>query len=80
MRGWAPQAERLIVLSESQIDRAERVLPVDPDRYVLIPNGYDPDLSPSLDHRALSAGLADEPAWADADAAATPASTSPTRP
>ena len=44
LRSWALQAERLIVLSESQIDRAERVLPVDPDRYTLIPNGYDPDL------------------------------------
>jgi glycosyltransferase involved in cell wall biosynthesis len=44
LRAWAMQAERLIVLSESQIDRAERVLPVDPERYTLIPNGYDPDL------------------------------------
>ncbi|MDA0174011.1 glycosyltransferase family 4 protein [Solirubrobacter taibaiensis] len=44
LRAWSLQAERLIVLSESQIDRAERVLPVDPDRYTLIPNGYDPDL------------------------------------
>ncbi|MBE2320100.1 glycosyltransferase family 4 protein [Solirubrobacter sp. CPCC 204708] len=44
MRSWALQAERLIVLSETQIERAERVLPVDPDRYTLIPNGYDPDL------------------------------------
>jgi glycosyltransferase involved in cell wall biosynthesis len=43
MRGWAAAAERLIVLSETQIDRAERVLGVDPDRHVLIPNGYDPD-------------------------------------
>lgn len=43
MRQWALQAERLIVLSESQIDRAERVLPVDADRYVLVPNGYDPE-------------------------------------
>jgi glycosyltransferase involved in cell wall biosynthesis len=44
LRDWALQAERLIVLSESAIERAERVLPVDPDRYTLIPNGYDPDL------------------------------------
>jgi glycosyltransferase involved in cell wall biosynthesis len=44
LRDWALQAERLIVLSESAIERAERVLPVDPDRYALVPNGYDPDL------------------------------------
>src|SRR4051812_33745023 len=44
MRGWAQRAERLIVLSESQIARAQGVLDVDPDRYVLIPNGYDPAL------------------------------------
>jgi glycosyltransferase involved in cell wall biosynthesis len=33
MRQWAQQAERLVVLSESQIDRAERALPVDPDLF-----------------------------------------------
>jgi glycosyltransferase involved in cell wall biosynthesis len=44
MRGWAQRAERLIVLSESQIARAQGVFDVDPDRYVLIPNGYDPAL------------------------------------
>jgi glycosyltransferase involved in cell wall biosynthesis len=44
MRRWALQAERLIVLSETQIERAERVLDVDPERYTLIPNGYDPEL------------------------------------
>lgn len=59
MRGWAQRAERLIVLSESQIDRAERVLPVDADRYTLIPNGYDPDLffPRAIDRRALWADL-----------------------
>jgi glycosyltransferase involved in cell wall biosynthesis len=59
LRHWAMQAQKLIVLSESQIERAERVLPVDPDRYVLIPNGYDPDLftQRKLDRRALWADL-----------------------
>jgi glycosyltransferase involved in cell wall biosynthesis len=41
---YANQAERLIVLSETQIERAERLLDVEPDRYVHIPNGYDPQL------------------------------------
>src|SRR6478609_8534776 len=59
LRSWALQAERLIVLSESQIERAERVLPVDPDRYTLIPNGYDPDLFSiqEIDRKALWASL-----------------------
>jgi glycosyltransferase involved in cell wall biosynthesis len=59
LRHWAMQADKLIVLSESQIDRAERVLPVDSERYTLIPNGYDPDLFSvrELDRRALWADL-----------------------
>jgi glycosyltransferase involved in cell wall biosynthesis len=43
MRRWAASAERIIVQSEKQMERAERVLPVDPARYALIANGYDPD-------------------------------------
>jgi glycosyltransferase involved in cell wall biosynthesis len=43
MRAWATMADRVIVLSETQIERAERVLPLDADRFVLIPNGYDPE-------------------------------------
>jgi glycosyltransferase involved in cell wall biosynthesis len=42
LRGWAAEAERLIVQSESQIERAERLLGL--DRFTLIPNGYDPEL------------------------------------
>src|SRR6201999_3113876 len=44
MRGWAEACERIIVISASQIDRAERLLGVDPDRLVLVPDGYDPEL------------------------------------
>jgi glycosyltransferase involved in cell wall biosynthesis len=43
MRGWAAACERVIVLSESQIERAEPLLPVEPERYVVIPNGFDPE-------------------------------------
>jgi glycosyltransferase involved in cell wall biosynthesis len=42
MRGWAADCERLIVLTETQAERAGRVLDVDSDRYALIPNGFDP--------------------------------------
>jgi glycosyltransferase involved in cell wall biosynthesis len=38
----AEWAERLILLSETQIDRAERLLPIDPARTTVIPNGFDP--------------------------------------
>jgi glycosyltransferase involved in cell wall biosynthesis len=44
MRRWAAACARVIVSSPSQADRAEDVLPIDPERFVLIPNGYDPAL------------------------------------
>jgi glycosyltransferase involved in cell wall biosynthesis len=43
MRGWAARCERIVVLSPSQLDRVERLLDIDPDRCVLVPNGYDPE-------------------------------------
>ena len=68
MKGWAARAERIIVLSETQVERAERLLPIDPDRCVLIPNGYDPEnFTPRhIDHHALwRRMLTDEPrGWA----------------
>ena len=44
MRRWANGCERLLVLSRSQLPRAERLLGVDPDRLVVLPNGFDPDV------------------------------------
>ncbi len=41
MRAWANGCERLIVLSPSQIPRAERLLRLNPDRLVVLPNGFD---------------------------------------
>jgi glycosyltransferase involved in cell wall biosynthesis len=40
MRRWAAGADRLIIASPSQVERAERLLGVTPE---VIPNGYDPD-------------------------------------
>jgi glycosyltransferase involved in cell wall biosynthesis len=42
MRGWAAACEWLIVPSPAQAERAERVLGI--DRFVVLPNGYDPDI------------------------------------
>jgi glycosyltransferase involved in cell wall biosynthesis len=42
MRRWAHRCERILVLSRSQVERARRLLDIDPLRCVLAPNGFDP--------------------------------------
>jgi glycosyltransferase involved in cell wall biosynthesis len=42
MRDWAHRCERLIVLSPSEISRADGLLGLDADRVVVLPNGFDP--------------------------------------
>jgi len=44
LAAWAQRCERLVVLSESQVDRAQALLGIDPARCVLVPNGFDPGL------------------------------------
>jgi glycosyltransferase involved in cell wall biosynthesis len=39
---WAARCDRLILLTESQRERAEELLGADPDRFVVVPNGFDP--------------------------------------
>jgi glycosyltransferase involved in cell wall biosynthesis len=43
MRDWAERCERLVLLSESAEERAERLLGVSADRCVVLSNGFDPD-------------------------------------
>jgi glycosyltransferase involved in cell wall biosynthesis len=43
MRHWAARAERLILLSPSQVPRVEALLDIGADRCVVCPNGFDPD-------------------------------------
>jgi glycosyltransferase involved in cell wall biosynthesis len=43
LRRWAHRAERLVLLSESQRERAEGLLGVDRDRCVVLSNGFDPE-------------------------------------
>ena len=42
MRRWAHRCERILVLSRSQIARAQHLLGIDPQRCVVAPNGFDP--------------------------------------
>src|SRR3954449_10208771 len=42
MRCWAAACSRFVLLSRSQVERARRVLGIDPARCVLAPNGFDP--------------------------------------
>jgi glycosyltransferase involved in cell wall biosynthesis len=68
MRGWAAGCERVILLSDTQLLRAEQLLGVEEGRCVLVPNGFDPKaFSPRhVDHRAhWRRHLVDEPqGWA----------------
>jgi glycosyltransferase involved in cell wall biosynthesis len=53
MRRWALGCERLLLLSHSQLERAERLLGIDPGRCVIAPNGFDPErFSPRTVDRA----------------------------
>jgi glycosyltransferase involved in cell wall biosynthesis len=64
MRRWAGRCERLLLLSHSQLERAERLLDVDPGRCVIAPNGFDPErFSPrDVDRAAFwRRALVDEP-------------------
>jgi glycosyltransferase involved in cell wall biosynthesis len=71
LRAWAAGCERVIVLSETQVARAEALLGLDGDRCVLVPNGYDPvAFAPRhLDHAAhWRRHLVDEPrGWGPGD-------------
>ncbi len=42
MRRWAAACQRLVVPSATQLTRAQELLQLDPDRYVQLPNGFDP--------------------------------------
>src|SRR3954452_6987322 len=54
LREWAAACERLIVLSDSQVARAERLLGIEPARCVRVANGFDPGTfrPRHVDHRA----------------------------
>ncbi len=43
MRQWATTCQRLVVSSATQLARAQALLPIDPARCILLPNGFDPE-------------------------------------
>ena len=49
LRGWAREAHTLIVPSRPQLPRVERLLGIDPDRCVVLPNGVDIELFDRVD-------------------------------
>jgi glycosyltransferase involved in cell wall biosynthesis len=66
MRGWAQDCERLVLLSETQVERARDLLDIDPARCTVVGNGYDPELfsppSDAVDRAAIwRRTLVDEP-------------------
>ncbi len=42
MRRWAQTCQRVVVSSTTQLSRAQDLLALDPQRIVLLPNGFDP--------------------------------------
>jgi glycosyltransferase involved in cell wall biosynthesis len=44
LREWAARCARLIVLSHTQVQRAQGLLGIDPERCVQVANGFDPEL------------------------------------
>jgi len=53
MCDWARGCERLLLLAEGQVERAVRLLGVDPHRCAVIPNGFNPEtFSPAPVDRA----------------------------
>jgi glycosyltransferase involved in cell wall biosynthesis len=71
MRRWAQRCERVLVLSRTQIERAQRLLDIDPARFVIAPNGFDPErFAPrAVDRRAFwRTVLVDDPqGWRPGD-------------
>jgi glycosyltransferase involved in cell wall biosynthesis len=50
---WAARCERIVVSGAEGRSRAAAVLDLDPDRFVCVPNGFDPDFAPrAIDRRA----------------------------
>src|SRR4029077_3942383 len=50
---WAAACERIVVSDPKGLERASKVLDVDPDRFLCVPNGFDAGFAPAaIDRRA----------------------------
>lgn len=47
MRGWAAACERIVVNDRGGLQRAARLLHLDEERFVCVPNGFEPIFSPA---------------------------------
>ncbi|MDX6654071.1 MAG: glycogen synthase [Solirubrobacterales bacterium] len=53
LREWAAGCGRIVVGTEGGLERAAALLDLEPERFVVIPNGFDPAFAPaSIDRRA----------------------------
>ncbi len=53
LREWAARCERIVVGTEGGLERAAALLDLGPERFVVIPNGFDPVFAPaSIDREA----------------------------
>jgi glycosyltransferase involved in cell wall biosynthesis len=43
MRQWAVDCKRLVMLSATQMERMQKLLPINPSKCLLMPNGFNPD-------------------------------------
>ncbi len=64
MRGWAAGCDQVLLLADGQRERAVSLLGIDPERCVVVPNGFDPDVfapAPIARERFWRRQLVDEP-------------------
>jgi glycosyltransferase involved in cell wall biosynthesis len=54
MRGWAAALERVILLSDTQVERVADLLDIEAERCIVVPNGFDPETfrPDPVDHRS----------------------------
>lgn len=46
IRDWAEACDRIVVSNQQGMDRAAAALDLDPERFVCVPNGFDPSFTP----------------------------------
>lgn len=51
LRRWVSHCQRIIMLSATQVERAQALLPIDSSRIIVLPNGFDPS---NFDRRSVN--------------------------